>query len=104
MKIKHNIKRYWKVLEWKILDTIFEEGEERGDIKYHYSKDGEFYICSNGSPELSRWVGMYVLYVFWESKYLDHKGVSYTYSTEEEAQKILDYINEFTVPTVEEEK
>ncbi len=97
MKIKHNIIRDWKTLRGRILDTIFEEGEKRGDGKIHYSKDKKFYICSFGTPELTTYGKKDVLYVFWVSKTSDNQEVSYTYETEEEAQRVLDYINEFTI-------
>lgn len=37
------------------------------------------------------------MYVWWYDRDRDDITVSYTYSSTEEAQKVLDYINEFTV-------
>lgn len=98
MLIKHNIKRDWKTLKWYILDTLFAEGEKRGDWNCHYTKDAKFFICSIWNPQISKGK----LFVFWRDKTKDNQEVSYTYPTEEEAQRVLDYINEFTVQEVVE--
>lgn len=93
MRIKHNISRDGCTLRGQILETIFEENEEREDLKYHYSKDWEFTLQSYYNPELKR----SRLYVYGEMKINDKITISYTYNSVEEAKKALDYINEFTV-------
>ena len=93
MKIRHSIIRDWTVLRGYIEETIFEKGESRGDEKQYYSKDGEFYIMSCWGPQLCR----NRLYVFWRIQEYDNKEIDYIYFTEQEAQRVLDYINEFTV-------
>ena len=93
MRIKHNIKRYWTKLEGYILDTIFEDWEQRCHPKRYYSEDGNFCLWSVNFPELR----YDELLVFWHQEDKDYELVSYTYDTEDEAQKMLDYINEFTI-------
>ena len=93
MKIKHNIKRNWNILSGRILETIFEGWEERQDRIEHYTKDWEFYICSLNVPTLDS----SSLYVFWKDKDIDDNYLEYEYDTEDEAQQVLDYINEFTI-------
>lgn len=95
MKIRHNITRTWCTLSGQILETIFEEGEKRSDHKEHYSKDKSFLIKSGWFPELT----IEKLYVHWCEKENDNQTVSHTYSSESEAQNILDCINEFSVDT-----
>lgn len=92
MKIKHNFKREWRKISWQILDTIFEYVWHRNDCDDKYSKDWEFILCSCWWPELEN----RTLYVFWYH-HLDNRIVSYTYKTEEEAKKVLERINEFTI-------
>lgn len=99
MKIKHNITRTGRTLSGQILDTIFEEGEERGDCKAHYNKDKTFFIVSMDSPELTH----NSICLHWENHNMDLNIVSFTYSSEKQAQKALDYINEFTVQEEEKE-
>lgn len=94
MKIKHNFKilEDWVTIEGQILETIFEEWEERGEFNRTYSKDKKFYISSAGCPELYD----DVLCVWGNGKEYDNQTISCTYETPEEAQKVLSYINEFT--------
>lgn len=93
MKIKHSITREGCKLSGHILETIFEEGEKRGDWNIHYTKDREYSLRSSTYPELN----CDRLFVHWGSESGDNKEVSYTYKSEKEAQQALDYINEFNV-------
>ena len=93
MRIRHNIKREGCTLSGQILETIFEEGEERGDIVNQFTKDKQFYIVSTNFPQLSR----NCLYVHWTLSVRDNNKLSYAYPYEQEAQEVLDYINEFSV-------
>lgn len=92
MKIEHNITRNGCTLSGYITNTIFEEGEKRGDNIKLYTSDWNFNIKSSAVPELE-----YELFVWWTSEDDDNKLVSATYGTEELAQRILDYINKFTI-------
>ena len=95
MKIKHNlaIQPDGVTIKGQILETIFEEWEETGDRKSHYSKDWNFYIHSCGYPQLYE----SCLFVHGTNTSLDENIVSNTYDSPQEAQKIMNYINEFTV-------
>lgn len=95
MKIRHNlaVQDDGVTIKGQILETIFEEWEERGDSKRHYSKDWNFYIFSCGYPNLYE----NDLYVHGTNTSLDDNIVSNTYSSPEKTQKIMNYINEFTV-------
>ena len=93
MKIRHNIKRNWKILSGRILETIFGEWEKRWDIKRYCTKDWFFCIRSVNIPDLNN----YHLYVFWKNKNKDNNYLEYEYDTERKAQQFLDYINEFTI-------
>jgi len=100
MRIKHNIRRDGKKLEWYILETSFEAGECRWDEGKYYTSDWDvmFMLKSDVHPELRG----YTLYVFWRNKGADGEKVSYVYESEEEAQKVLDSINEFSLENEEE--
>ena len=50
MKIKHNITRQGSILSGRILETIFEEGENRGETRVHYTKDRKFSMFSSIYP------------------------------------------------------
>lgn len=95
MKIKHNLKilKDWVTIKWQILDVLFEELEERGDEENHFTKDWKFYISSSVIPQLYH----NSLFVWWDREVEDNKKISYTYSSREEAQQVLDYINKFTI-------
>ena len=93
MKIKHNIKKNWRTLSGRILETIFEEWEYRWDIEEHYIKDNRLLVCSGKFPLLNN----YCLSVFWSDENKDNYLLEYEYNTEERAQQVLDYINEFTI-------
>ena len=93
MKIKHNIKRNGRKLEGYILETYFEDWEKRWDRKDFHSSDWNFSLKSADFPELY----FLTLFVFWKEEEKDNELVSYTYDTEQEAQRILDYINEFSI-------
>lgn len=54
MRIKHSIVRNGCTLSGQILETVFEEGEKRGDSKSRYSKDENFQVISYEIPELYR--------------------------------------------------
>jgi len=98
MKIRHNIQRYWRKLEWYILETLFEEGERKGDEKPHYTSDWIFRILSDALPELCR----EKLYVHWRNKERDNRKVSHVYESEENAKRVLAQINEFTIKEKED--
>lgn len=93
MKIKHSIERKSNVLEWQIIETIFEDGEERGDNKKHYTQDWKFYIESVDIPDISiDWLA-----VWGRCDNCDNDIVYERFNRKQEAQQVLDYINEFTV-------
>lgn len=98
MQIKHNIKREWNKLSWKILECIFDEREEKWNC--YLMKEWRI-ICSYNWPSL--WDT--VLYICWED-YDDEdrndKIVEYEYPTEEEAIKMLNFINSITIQDEEE--
>lgn len=95
IKIRHNIslEEDERTLSGRILDVQFLDGAERWEWKYYYSKDWRFCISSVFCPELY-WRA---LYVWWKEKENDNKEVSYTYKSKEEALRVLDYINEFSI-------
>lgn len=95
MKIKHTLKiqEDGVTISGKITDVIWEDNA-RGDYKWNYSKDNGFKIRSSNTPALY----FNELHVFGEDTDEDSNLISNHYSCEEEAQKIMDYINEFTVP------
>ena len=100
MKIKHNFKilEDWLTISGNILETIFEEWENRWDRKENYTKDWKFYILSIDYPEFKpNW-----LYVHWDDT--DHNNIMCvkTYKTEEEAKQVMERINEFTVEELKE--
>ena len=93
MRIKHSISRQGCTLSGQILETIFEEGEERGYWKIYCTKDKEFYFMSYILP---------ILYsdglcVHWDRASQDNNYIKQYYPSEQEAQQVLDYINEFSV-------
>lgn len=94
MKIRHNIKiqEDGVTLKGQILETIFEEGEERGRAT-NRSKDECFLIDSLGGPALSN----SSLCVWGASPAIDDATVAYTHYSKAEAQRALAYINEFTI-------
>ena len=96
MKIRHNIKRNWKILSGRILETIFEEWEYRWDREEHFDIEWKFFISSANFPSLE----CRNLYVFWKVKNRDNICLEYKYNTEERAQQVLDYINEFTIKEI----
>lgn len=95
MKIRHNlaVQDDGVTIKGQILETIFEEREKRWDSKFHYSKDWNFSIYSCSYPKLYE----NDLYVHGDNTPLDDNIISKTYSSPEKAQKIMNYINEFTV-------
>jgi len=95
MKIKHNLKilEDWVTIQGQILETIFESGEKRGDWKDCLSEDEKYRLSSRIFPQLKG----HFLCVYWADKNTDNEIISYKYDTPEEAQKVLDYINEFTI-------
>ena len=90
--IKHNIKREGCILSGQILDCQFLDGAERDDRVYYYDKNEKRHLISCGySPEL--WGN--TLFVWAKGKERDLNMLSYTYTTEQEAQAMLDFINTF---------
>lgn len=93
MKIEHNITRDGRTLSGYITNTIFEEGEKRGDKKCNYSLDRKYVLESAWSP----FIGTQRLFVWWNYMNDDSNFVSREFELEQEAQEVLDYINEFTI-------
>lgn len=101
MKLKHTIKRDGCTLSGQIIETIFEGDEKRGDRKD--IQVGSFTFVSSVEPELID----ESLYVHGYREYWDTQFVQWTYSSEREAQAMLDAINFITIvdtPTPLEEK
>ena len=98
LRIKHNITlgEDERTLSGRILEVQFLDGAKRGNYKEYYSRDSKFCISSCSNPEL--YSGY--LYVWWIMSKFDNQEVSYTYSSKEEALKVLDYINEFSIEEV----
>jgi hypothetical protein len=94
MKIKHDFKiqEDGRTIKGQILETIFEKEERRGAGESYYSQDGGFYLESYEFPYLFS----DSLYVWGREKHLDNNIIEKTYRSKEEAQKIMNYINEFT--------
>ena len=101
LKIKHNIslQEDERTLSGRILEVQFLDGAERGEWESYDTKDEKFFVSSNQEPEL---IGKR-LFVWWALQDLDNQKVSYTYSSKEEALKVLDYINEFSIKEVTDE-
>lgn len=102
MKLKHTIKRDGCTLSGRILETIFEGNEKRGDRKYIRVND-IYLIVSVARPYLTYWK----VYVHWEDSDYDSEPVSCTYDCEQGAQAMLDAINSITIvdkPIQTEEK
>lgn len=100
MKIRTTLKiqKDGRTIKGQITETIYEDGEKRGDCKNHYSKDGVFRIRSSLFPSL---VLDYLAVWGFDEAISDDIVISYTYKTKEQAQKVMSYINEFTVESKE---
>ena len=95
IQIKHtlSIQEDGVTISGRITDCIFSEGSERGDCKEIKSKDWEFHIFSAYGSQLQK----KAIFVWGNENKKDNDIISYTYSSPEEAQKIMSYINEFTI-------
>jgi len=95
MKIQHNIQLQEDklTLKGKILKTIFENEERRGDNIKHYSDNKTNYICSAFSPALTK----YTMFVWGESEGCDDFEVHCKYNSEKDALKMLKFINQFSI-------
>lgn len=95
LKLKHTLKLEWKTISGKITDVIWNDNK-RGDGITIYNKDRTLRIVSLVLPELFE----SVFYVwgnnYGDSGYNDDGIVIYTYDTEEQAQKMYDFIMEHT--------
>lgn len=89
IKIKHNIKRKGCTISGQILDCQFSGKEERG---HAFIKKGKYFIMSAALPQI--WKNE--LWIWGNVKSRDLIEMSYTYSTEQAAQDMLDFINTFT--------
>ncbi len=92
MKIKHNITRNWKILSGYITDVQWWE-HKRWDCVEIYTSDWKFRISSCVGPRLY----LNEMCIWWGDEYKDTDRVEYEYLSEEDAQKVLDYINEFSI-------
>lgn len=93
MKIRHNIKRVGTKLVGQVLETIFEDGEEIWKC-IHSSMDGKFTLRSFGCPELT----YNSLYVYGIHNNKNKVIIKFDYESMEMAEKVMRYINEFTLP------
>ncbi|MHA1972983.1 MAG: hypothetical protein ACTSW1_08320 [Candidatus Hodarchaeales archaeon] len=94
MKIKHNIVRDGCNLSGQILDVDFEDIVRGAHHMSSCEAEGVFCLRSNKQPQL----GDSGLFVWGSNAARDYDVVSCSYDSPEQAQQVLDYINEFNMP------